>query len=291
MSISIEADHRGLIVRTPYSAQFVSELKRLIPASERQFDGQGKAWIVTPQHATVIQKLILTVYGEAVSLPRVSVGVGNGRLEREVLRVEYVGQCKQRADGSVSAYGHDGTGWSVALPESVLKSFFGQDVEISVEGDENRSTVKPASLYAVLLVSQNADFAAIKSAYRRMARLTHPDVNHEPDAAEQFKAVQWAYQVLADPCTRRRYDAGLALEASLRPKGRPNRFDDWTFIDRADYFRAPLRCGLLTVDGERKLGRVVVSKIHQWDDITDAQGRTLVSSWAFGDESYTKTWV
>lgn len=50
MNIEITADKRGLIVKTPYSSQFVSELKRLVPASDRQFDGESKAWIVSPAH-------------------------------------------------------------------------------------------------------------------------------------------------------------------------------------------------------------------------------------------------
>lgn len=288
MTISIDADHRGLIVRTPYSAQFVSELKRRVPRSDLSFTGKPEnAWIVEPSHAATVQKLIMEVYREAVSLP--VVGKASPRLERAELRVEYVGQCKQRATGDVSAYGHDGQNWSVVLPESVLKQFFGQDVEISVEGDENRSRVKPASLYAVLLINQSADSAAIKSAYRRMARLTHPDVNHEPDAAEQFKAVNHAWNVLSDPQMRRRYDAGLALEASLKSRRRGDDF--FTSLNANNYFRAPLRCGLLTVDGERKLGRVIVSKIHQWDDIVRADGKTMVSSWKYGAENYQVEWV
>ena len=69
MAISIEADKRGLIVRTPYSSMFVSELKRLIPQTERQFDGSSKVWIVTPQHGSTIQKIIMSVFREAVHVP------------------------------------------------------------------------------------------------------------------------------------------------------------------------------------------------------------------------------
>jgi hypothetical protein len=285
MNISIEADNRGLIVRTPYRAQFVSELKRLVPASERQFDGKSNSWIVDPAHGHTIQKLILSIYKEAVSLPMFANACK--RLEREQVRVEYVGQCKQRADGSTSAYGHDGQSWTVILPESVLKSFFGQDVSISVEGDKNGSQGKPASLYAVLLIKPDANSAIVKSAYRRVARQWHTDTCKEPDAKERMIEINRAYEILSDPMLRRRYDAGLALEASLG-KGKKPSENTW---DYGRCFRTPLRCGLLTVDGERKLGRVIVSRIHDWRDIINDKGQTLVTSWPFGAETYEQRWV
>lgn len=292
MTISIEADKRGLIVRTPYSSMFVSELKRLVPASDRQFDGQSKAWIVSPQYGPAIQKLIMTVYKEAVHVPAMK--AGSGKLEHVEIRVEYIGQCKQRRDGSVSAYGHDGNNWLHVFPESVLSAFFGQDVSISVEGEETRSKVKsaPSTLYAALLVKQDCTPADLKAAYRRMARLTHPDVNHEPDAAEQFQMVKRAWDVLSDPTTRRRYDAGLALEASLKQQ-RPlyGLAESLKARQAGLYFRSPLRCGLLIIDGEQRLGRIVVSRIHSWADITREDGKTMVSSWQFGADHFEVNWV
>jgi molecular chaperone DnaJ len=62
--------------------------------------------------------------------------------------------------------------------------------------------------YAVLGVDRDADADTIKKAYRRLARQYHPDVNSEPGAAERFKQVSQAYEVLADPDKRRVYDLG-----------------------------------------------------------------------------------
>ena len=62
--------------------------------------------------------------------------------------------------------------------------------------------------YAVLGVSKDADAAAIKKAYRTLAKKYHPDRN--PDdaaAAEKFKEIGEAYAVLSDEAERKQYDA------------------------------------------------------------------------------------
>ena len=58
--------------------------------------------------------------------------------------------------------------------------------------------------YRILGVDRNADDKTIKSAYRRLARKYHPDVNKGQDA--RFKEINEAYEVLSDPEKRRRYD-------------------------------------------------------------------------------------
>ena len=60
--------------------------------------------------------------------------------------------------------------------------------------------------YEVLGVSKDASEAEIKSAFRKLAKKYHPDVNKEPDAAEKFKEAQEAYAVLSDEAKRRQYD-------------------------------------------------------------------------------------
>lgn len=60
--------------------------------------------------------------------------------------------------------------------------------------------------YEVLGLSKGASKDEIKSAYRRLAKKYHPDLNHEPDAADKFKEVQEAYDVLFDDNKRAQYD-------------------------------------------------------------------------------------
>jgi molecular chaperone DnaJ len=62
--------------------------------------------------------------------------------------------------------------------------------------------------YAILGVPQDADDAAIKKAYRKLARTYHPDQNPGDASAEQrFKEIGEAHSVLSDPEQRREYDA------------------------------------------------------------------------------------
>ncbi|PIM99946.1 hypothetical protein CDL12_27550, partial [Handroanthus impetiginosus] len=60
--------------------------------------------------------------------------------------------------------------------------------------------------YSVLGVSRNASKSEIKSAYRKLARSYHPDVNKEPEAEQKFKEVCNAYEVLSDDEKRSIYD-------------------------------------------------------------------------------------
>ncbi|MBN2361040.1 MAG: J domain-containing protein [Deltaproteobacteria bacterium] len=61
--------------------------------------------------------------------------------------------------------------------------------------------------YDILGVARNASDREIKSAFRRLARKYHPDVNrNDPRAAERFKEVSAAYEVLSDRKRRRSYD-------------------------------------------------------------------------------------
>jgi molecular chaperone DnaJ len=58
--------------------------------------------------------------------------------------------------------------------------------------------------YKILGVDRGADDKTIKSAYRKLARKYHPDVNKGKD--DRFKEIAEAYEVLSDPEKRRRYD-------------------------------------------------------------------------------------
>jgi len=61
--------------------------------------------------------------------------------------------------------------------------------------------------YEVLGVDKNADDAALKKAYRALAKKYHPDVNPgDTEAEKKFKEASEAYAILSDPEKRRQYD-------------------------------------------------------------------------------------
>src|SRR6266478_10183174 len=65
----------------------------------------------------------------------------------------------------------------------------------------------PRDYYEVLGVPRDADEAAIKKSFRRLARELHPDVNaHDPQAEEKFKEAAEAYEILSDQERRATYD-------------------------------------------------------------------------------------
>jgi molecular chaperone DnaJ len=60
--------------------------------------------------------------------------------------------------------------------------------------------------YAVLGVTREATEDEVRSAYRKLARQYHPDVNTAEESTARFKEITEAYEVLADPQRRQRYD-------------------------------------------------------------------------------------
>ena len=84
--------------------------------------------------------------------------------------------------------------------------------------------------YEVLGVSRSASPEEIKSAYRKLSKTYHPDINKEPDAEEKFKKINEAYSVLSDPNNRSKYD---------NPPQQHNPFDHWNVV-KTQSFNTPV---------------------------------------------------
>lgn len=65
-------------------------------------------------------------------------------------------------------------------------------------------------LYAVLQVHPTAEPEIVDAAYRRLARMYHPDVNKSPGAHETMIRINLAYEILGDPAKRAAYDRDRA---------------------------------------------------------------------------------
>lgn len=80
----------------------------------------------------------------------------------------------------------------------------------------------PTDPYVSLGVERSATPAQIRSAYRRLARKYHPDVNPGNKGAEaRFREISAAYEVLSDPEKRRAYDESAARSTTHHTEDQP----------------------------------------------------------------------
>ncbi|XP_074286324.1 chaperone protein dnaJ A6, chloroplastic-like [Silene latifolia] len=128
----------------------------------------------------------------------------------KISAVHYSGPRKIRAMQSLSS--------SIFSPEPVRLLFNLSSARSQCNKKGGRFIVRAESdYYSVLGVSKNASKSEIKSAYRKLARSYHPDVNKEPGAEEKFKEISNAYEVLSDDEKKSIYDR--FGEAGLKGSG------------------------------------------------------------------------
>lgn len=92
----------------------------------------------------------------------------------------------------------------------------------TAERTRSHITSSPASLYDVLGIQIGATCPEIKAAYRRLARVSHPDVasnGRNESSADEFMRIHAAYSTLSDPEKRADYDRTLFW--LHRPKSSP----------------------------------------------------------------------
>jgi len=263
----VSVQNGALMVMTPYNAQFVALIKSL-PASVRRFDPNTRSWLVDTQYAGQVRDWIMQCYGEDIGMITVS---AKPSPEMRICDVWYLGRTKPSGDEWIASGINGRKEWEFVFPERVLREWF--------EGDAQYTNV--TTLYGVLGIQRTATDDEIKSGYRRMARQWHPDVCKEPNAQEMFLHIKEAYELLSNPDKRAKYDAGLALEASLKK-------DEILHATQSGY-RAPLRCGYILAEGYESVGRFVIEKIIQWEDITSEKG-VLVAAWPAGATEPVWVW-
>lgn len=96
--------------------------------------------------------------------------------------------------------------------------------------------------YDILGISQTANNDQIKSAFRRLAKLYHPDKN--PQGNEEFRKILTAYEILIDTSRRRQYDSKLkygSAENFTTKKTSTSKQKEWSFseeeLKRRQYYK------------------------------------------------------
>lgn len=258
-----------------FDDRLLAAIRANIPAQHRHWNRKENYWLVLPQYAQTCADIAQQHLGIKIDVP-VTVAAHTPTIT-QLLKLEYLGAAKDRGDNQQTAFGWVGGGWNVIFPLGALRAWFEPGQEIK--------PVKSASLYGILGVAQNAILSEIKSAHRRAARTWHPDICLEPDATEQFQRIQRAWETLGNPAKRARYDAGLALTASLKHDQLPHAHKD------ATHWKSPLRCGYVLVEGVEQLGRFTVKRILGWQDIVDSQGKVLISYWPPSAKQFERKWM
>ena len=104
--------------------------------------------------------------------------------------------------------------------------------------------------YEVLGVQRGASADELKTAFRKLAREYHPDVNKSPDAEEKFKEINEAYAVLSDDEKRSVYDR-YGKEGLNGMGGMPN----YSTVDFSDIFEDLFNFGFGGSRGGRSRNR------------------------------------
>lgn len=294
-SIKITQNLGGIEIDTPFNKEFVEQLKIRVPFQFRGWDNDLKVWRVASNYARTACELVEEIYGYC---PEINLDAEDNAFESQTYLVEYIGRAKKRdEDGESIAMGYCQNNWNIIFPEKVLRTWFdGKDYEEEKDEEAKPKTPKTLTYYQLLGVKQAVEQAAVKKAYYRMAKQWHPDVCKESDARERFEAINNAYKILSEPMLRKRYDAGLAFEKEAKKQIRQQQYNQSKRSQvkaglSANYgYAPPLRCGVITMDGEYAIGKILVTKIHGWEDWTE-NGKTAVASWNMATMSIETIWV
>jgi hypothetical protein len=269
-SASVTEQGGMLVLHSSYNAELVGWVKSL-PQSDRAYKPDEKTWTIDPKHGNALKDAVSRYLGIDVTIPQVAqVSLAE---QLATFEVRYLGGARLRGtDGERTATGFSSGEWKLIFPETVMRKWFGEH------------DAKPGEMptkYGILGVPATSSGAELKSAYRKMTMIWHPDRNHDPDATDQFRLVQEAYEILSDPGKRQKYDVGLKFQASLGGQR----------ISNEKVYFSPLRCGIITGLFKPVAGnRFVVQRIDGWKDII-VGGKMLVPTFERGAKTFIEQWV
>lgn len=267
-TVEILPDLDQLIVRFSFDRDLLDAFKAAIPSTARSWQPEQKVWTIAPQYGDTFAQLIQAHWGQHIEVPEVA----TPEPSRVAVEMHYLGACRPRNGAGSAAYGYDGTAWNLVFPEDALREWFGAA----------RRPGEQTTLFGVLGLKPGATDGEVRKAYRRLAFQWHPDRCREPDAAEQFRTIQAAYDVLGDVVGRARYEAGLRLAGGL---------EQVAAVAPSTGYRAPLRCGRVEATGVYMAGKLNVQAIHAWEDLTDEAGRVCIPSWDHANRRVVEVWI
>lgn len=93
----------------------------------------------------------------------------------------------------------------------------------------------PKNYYQILQVDPSASSEVIEAAYKRLAKIYHPDINRTPGAVKTMQELNQAYQTLNDPAQRRQYDEYLKTESAQYASRESNPYADPSYGQRKSY--------------------------------------------------------
>ena len=87
--------------------------------------------------------------------------------------------------------------------------------------------------YIVLGISANAGATEIKAAYRKLAKIYHPDKNpNNKDAVEKFRQIKEAYEILSNPIKKQRYDSKRHYTTIIHKSKNAKKTKTYTFTEQ-----------------------------------------------------------
>lgn len=273
-----------------YDRVFINDFKSQVPQNKRKpvyANGKFSHWLVDKSELGKLEGLVDWHFNIKLQTSHLIQGFTASQSYQRMLRVEYIGQIKERDDGTMSAYGMTTDliklagkkeplsidSWSIVFPEDVLKKWF--------LGGNQSEKLNISTYYSLLNVPQSASQKEVKTAWRKMLMRFHPDYNKDGDAAQMTIKINDAYNILRNPKKRKLYDVGLQMEASLLQTNKPKNSSD---------FSLPIRCGFIMATGHESAGRFIVESIDQWVDIVEG-GKTMVSSWDIASNNLRRVWI
>ncbi len=135
------------------------------------------------------------------------------------------------------------------------------------------------TLYQILGVQPRATLEEVRTAYRKLAREYHPDVNPEPAAHERMAQINEAFEVLGDPVRRSEYDVSIGNTRATEPRGdgtvRKPEAVVATVVHRHRHHKTPVYGVAFTPRSGRLVSSSFDNEVVWWDAEMEAPERTV----------------